>query len=404
VHSNCEDPIEGVLHNLDDRLELEFLPGKHRFQLAGAPLNIEFGSVPEVKTIELFPLTVFLEGNTGTFRYFVLQEEQASRADASIISVPVGGTIWMTPGVYGLEINGTRRRAAVQAGMRTRVPLGILRIESPPKFPAEKRVLLGGQPVFAYINGGVLLNLNKDYVLFPGDYAVSMDGSELQDVFQVKTGEKTIIKTLGAVIEGPSCKEDSNTAVATNFCRLAPKITLHKEQKPYSLMAVTPGMPFLVLEGKYEYGVEGLRGVLRALSTSAQGAATEKLGHLRFKWEVRQASSRTRTDLVRLEAHGVENFGRSLDLLFSKPDEVYLPAGTYFLTYFVGDPQQERVKTRIEFTISQGQTRELVVPIYTDKLTAKPEEKSAKSGGASNSARNSGRTGALPTTLVPIRK
>ncbi|MCA2958759.1 MAG: hypothetical protein IOD12_00810 [Silvanigrellales bacterium] len=401
VHTTCEDPIEGISHSWDDKLEIPLLPGKHRLNLAGTPLQAEFGLEASEKVIDLFPLTVFLDGDAGDNRYFVLQEDQAVRSDASIISVPVGGTIWVTPGVYALEINGTRRRAAVEKGMRTRVPLGVLRIESPEKFPADLRARLGGQPVFAYINGGVLLNLNKDYVLFPGDYAVSVEGSELQDVFLVKTGEKTVVKTQGAQIDGPACPANPEAKP----CRTVPKITLHKEQRPYSLMNVTPGMPFLVLEGKYEYGVEGMRGLLRLLATSPGSVAQEKLARLRFKWDVRQASSRTRTDLVRLESRGAENFGRSLDLLFNKPDEVYVPAGVYFLTYFVGDPQQERTKTRVEFTVAQGQTREVVVPIFTDKLPAKPDEKTVRGGGDDDrSGTPAEGVDALPSSLVPLRK
>jgi len=400
VHVSCVDPVEGETMAWNNLLELSFLPGAHRVLLAGSPVDVSFGGRGTERVIELYPLTVSLQGEAGGTRYFVLPEEQATRADATLVPVPVGGTIWVTPGVYGLEINGSRRRAAVQAGMRTRVTLGVLRIESPAKFPTELRARLGGQPVFAYINGGVLLNLNKDYVVFPGDYAVSIEGSEIQEVFPVVAGETTRVKTLGALIEAPVCPAGSS-------CRNVPVITIHKEQRPYSLMNVMPGMPFLVLDGKYEYGVEGMRGVLRQLATESEGVATEKLGRLRFKWEVRQASSRTRTDLVRLEARGLpENFGRSLDLLFSKPDEVYLPAGSYFLTYFVGDPQQERSKTRVEFNLQQGHTFEITVPIFTDKLPPKPEEKNARAsgnGGANGTPAN-GKPEPLPSSLVPIRK
>jgi hypothetical protein len=398
VHTTCVDPVEGALSSWEDRLVLPFLPGKHRFQLAGSPVEVEFGAESGKRELELYPLTVFLDGDAGGTRYFVLQEDQAARPDASIISVPVGGTIWVTPGVYALEMNGSRRRAAVEKGMRTRVPLGILRVASPTKFPSGLRARMGGQPASAYLNGGVLLNLDKDYVLFPGEYALNVDGSEIQEVFSVKTGESTIVKTKGAVIEGAPCPDGPAAP-----CKPVPKITLHREQRPYALMTVPPGMPFLVLYGKYEYGVEGMRGMLRSLTTSDDAMAVEKLGRLRFRWDVRQASSRTRTDLVRLEARGAENFGRSLDLLYNKPAEVYVPAGSYFLTYFVGDPQQERVKTRVEFTLDQGQTRELVVPIYTDKLGPKPEDKTARTGGAaspSDGIRGEG----LPSALVPLRK
>jgi hypothetical protein len=264
--------------------------------------------------------------------------------------------------------------------------------------------------VFVYIDTGALLNMNTDYLVFPGSYTVSIEGSEVQDVFQVESGKETVIKTFAARVDVPDCPDTEKG------CRNAPRITIHREQKPYALMTVEPRLPFLLLEGNYEYGVEGLRGIKRSLSKRSGSLAGEPLARVRFKWDVRPAQGRFRTDLVRIESRGQNTFGRSLDLLFHKPDEVYVPAGNYDLTYFVGDPLAERSKSRQSLLLEPGQTREALIPIYVEKVSRSDDGRNvsiqdaaqvragAKGKKTSASEEDPASAPALPKSLTPLRR
>jgi len=116
-----------------------------------------------------------------------------------------------------------------------------------------------------------------------------------------------------------------------------------------------------------------------------------------MKWENKTSGPRMRTDLVRLEAKQSPVYGRSLDLLFSKPEEVLVPPGNYYLTYFLGDPNNERVKTKIELLIKPGETKEVTIPVYSDKHPSKEmlKRKQTESNGGSNSS-------LAPMRLTPI--
>ena len=402
VFSQCTDPVDGVRQEWTNQTEIDLLPGDTSLLVSGRQVNLK---VPATESqqfkLDLAAIKVTAPESESPPRYFASPEENASRLEGQVMSVHAGSTLWLLPGNYDLEVNGTRRKVSVEKSKLLSLALGILRIETPPGFPMDERLRMGGQPVFAYIRGGVLFNLNTDYLVFPGEYQVSIEGSELREIFEVTENERTVVKTLGAVINVPPCFDKQKT------CKSIPKITIHKDQHPYPLMSVSAGQPFLVLQGKYEYGVEGTRGLLRTLNASSESVSREALGRIRLKWEVKQATSRTRTDLVRLEANsGTANVGRTLDLLFSRPDEVFAPPGTYHLTFFVGDPQQERLKSKIDFTLAPGQSKELEVPVYMERLAVGKIEESAKNKSQIETSKieDNLQNKKLPTTLVPLRR
>lgn len=390
VQSECVDPIDGIRSEWKDRTEFYFLPGNTKFLLGGRSISIAAGKATHTE-LELFPLTVLPAEDNRSERFFVYPEESADSKETIVVSAEVGETLWLLPGNYGLEINGSRRRVAVERGSQIDVPLGILRIETPQKFQFslnENSSPDDRQPIFAYINNAVLFNLNNDYSVFPGQYSVSLGGSDLKDLFLVEAGKKTVVKTRGAVVEVPPCKGNLKS------CKSAPSITIHKDNAPFALMTVETGNPFLVLDSKFEFGVEGTRGILRDLTTSTDSVGKSTLARLRINWEVRRAEKKQRTDLVRVESRGAPNYGRTLDLLFHKPEEIYLPAGHYQLTYSIITSGAEPSKHRIDLSIGEGETREATVPIFPDRVESQ-ESLSAKAKKEED--------GRLPARLMPIR-
>ncbi|MBX9704341.1 MAG: hypothetical protein K2X39_09340, partial [Silvanigrellaceae bacterium] len=262
-----------------------------------------------------------------------------------------------------IEVNGSQKEIELDQNNPMHLNLGILKINLPQSFPMMERLQAGGQPIFAYINEKVLFNLNTEYPIFAGKYQISLEGSEMtQDVEVIENG-KTQVKTLGAKINAPGCPAQYKK------CKSSPKITIHSHQLTLPIMNVETNIPFVVFDQNYQYGVEGVRGILRTLPTSNDSIKFESLVRIKLKWEVKSSTSRNnRTSLARFEARGLHVFGRSLDLLFAKPEEVYLPEGAYDLAYYVDDINLDKVKNRIDFSIASGETREFVIPVYSDNV------------------------------------
>jgi hypothetical protein len=362
VHTMCTDPLDMQKNQWLQRREFDILPGTTEIRIGGRVVKFENqGEINDPIRLDLYPVAINSQFPDIHARFYLSPEEKESKNELSAVSLEANTPTWLLPGDYTIEVNGTRRKVTVERGARTDIAVGVLRIHMPPSFPLEERLKLGGQPVFVYIDSGALLNLDTDYLVFPGTYTVSIEGTEVQEEVQVNGGEKTVIRTFAARVDVPPCSEQLKT------CKSAPRITIHRDQKPYPLMIVEPRVPFLLLDGNYEYGVEGLRGIKKSLQKRSEDLAGEPLARVRLKWDVRQSQGRSRTDLVRIESRGQNTFGRSLDLLFHKPDEVYVPAGHYELTYFVGDPSLERSKSRQTLHLEPGQTRDVVIPLYVEK-------------------------------------
>jgi hypothetical protein len=413
VHTLCLDPLDGQRNEWKNRRDFDVLPGTTEFRIGGRLVKIEnHGETSEKISLDLYPVSIVSTFPDIHARFYLAPEEKEPKSENSVVGLVPNGSTWLLPGDYSLEVNGTRRKLSIEKGALTEISVGVLRIDLPKNFPMEERLKAGGQPVFVYLDTGALLNLDTDYLVFPGSYSVSIEGSEVQDSFQVDAGEKMIVKTFAARVDAPSCPEGFKS------CKNPPRITIHREQKPYALMTVEPKLPFLLLEGTYEYGVEGLRGIKRNLQRRNEALAGESLARVKIKWDVRQAQGRYRTDLVRIESRGANVFGRSLDLLFHKPEEVYVPAGSYDLTYFLGDPLLDRSKARQSLFLEPGQTREVVVPIYLEKPN-RPDEPQVSGGvrGATGGETPAARKGAkqsesdsenpavqLPRSLTPLRR
>jgi hypothetical protein len=377
---SCRDPLDGQVQLLPSRLDWPLLPGENTFRLAERPITVLGG---KDSSVSLAALKLKPPHEFSKLSFYLMPNDSIG---GQVVALPMGDFVWLLEGKYDVEINGSRRSFVLKAGEANEVPTGALRVESPPKFPMQRRLELGAQPVFAYLEGGVLLSLDQDYAVFDGEYILNLEGSELTSRVNVEPGSVTKVRTYGAQINRPKCSP-------VEACRFNQFVTLHRDQKTFSLLNVPFDVPFLVLNDQVEYGVEGMRGIHRLLKTSSQGVEVEGLARLRLKWEVRASVNRMRTDLVRLEPRDTQLLGKSLDLLLGRPNELVVPPGAYNLTYFLGDPQLDRSKTKIPVELRAGDTQEIVVPIYTDK------EKSGESAKeVSPKAKNE-----EPKTLSPLR-
>lgn len=406
VHTQCRDPLDGQISEWTNRREFVLLPGHTELKVAGKPYQVKnFGETSDSISVDLYPVKILSEFGTSDTRFYITATDIESKAGRPVVGVPANGSTWLLPGQYSIEVNGSRKKLSIEKGAITEVSVGVIRVEIPPNFPIEQRLKAGGQPVFVYLDGGALLNPDIDYVVFPGVYTVSIEGSEVQESFEVVEGKKTIVKTFAARIDAPPCPSE------TTKCKSSPPVTIHKEQKPYALMTVDSGLPFLLLEGSFEYGVEGMRGIKKSLTRRGEKLAGETLARVMINWQLRPAQGRYRTELVRLESKGASGFGKSLDLLFHKPVEVLVPAGAYDLTYFLGDPLLERSKTKQSLLLEPGQTREVTVPVYvgtTEAITPDKLRGTTVGGAARKTERGSDAPVSpnisLPKKLVPLRR
>jgi hypothetical protein len=388
----CSDPIDGSTTRWTDLANIAVFPGDTTFSLTKKKFSVS-SPLDNPQTHEIVLSSILLQGGEESpkDKYFIFPADDEASKDSYVVSSTAGKRIWLPAGIFSVEVNGTRRKFEVSANSENIVLAGTLRIDVPPAFSADERAKAGGQPVFAFINEGVLFNLATDYILLPGEYDVSIEGSDVRKHVVIEPNKKAIVPTRVAMITHPPCPQGTT-------CRNPPRVSIHKDQRPFPLALVDTGIPFVVFDEPYEYAVDETRGLFRALNAATTTVKPESLARIKIQWNIRPATGKTRTDLVRLESRGAPNFGRTLDLLFSKPEEIFVPAGHYALTYFVGDPSVDRLKTRVDITATEGSTQTVVVPLYIESKQ-KVELQEAEKLKAEQSTE-----GKMPHTLAPVQR
>ncbi|KAB8033391.1 hypothetical protein [Fluviispira multicolorata] len=363
-NSYCIDPLDGKEHWFINKLSFDILPGKNSISISGRTVDLNFqAGLFSDKRIDLWPLTLSSPINTDSSKFFSLPLDLTLKEKKFVISAPVNGTLWLQAGRYQVEVNGSKQIMLIQPSSTYNIKLGVIRIGSPKNFPIEERLKAGGQPIFAYINEKVLFRLNTDYPVFPGKYRVTLEGTEIEKNVVVSEYELSSVKTQGALVMSPPCGEKYEK------CRAPSRITIHMNRMPFVLMTVPSDMPFLVFDQKYEYGIEGIKGIFKNLYTSEDSVRIDKLGRIKIKWETRYTTGNTKTDFVRFESKSMNMFGKSIDIMYFKPDEIYLPEGDYWLSYFVGDQNLVLPKTRVDVSLGGGLTKEVTIPLYMEKTT-----------------------------------
>lgn len=382
INSLCYNAVSNRDSTYTDKTEFDLLPGKNWIAIAGKTFWYQLEpNKTENLSLDLSSISLQTTLPSQNVNFFLrLWDEKKEELKKIITSVPVNGTVWVYPGQYQVEVNGTTRQVSVAQNSALKLDLGVIRIETPKNFPMDERLKLGGQPISAFINDKVLLRLNTDYHVIPGQYTLNLDGSEIEKKITVKENEMLLVRTFGAQIAPPDCTQK-------DACKTAPRVTIHMDKQPFTLMAIPAGLPFLVFDENYQYSVEGVRGLFKSLQVSADSVHKERLGKIKIKWEEKLTTSLARTNFVRVEAKGVSLFGKSVDLNFFKPSELFLPDGEYVLTYFVGDQSLVGNKNKVAILIANGGTKEVVVPLYVQRfeMSDKKELDKQRSNSSSDS-------------------
>ena len=364
--TSCRDPIDQQVHIWTHRTEFDILPGKNSFLVSGQEVSFEFLSDNQfLKKLETYPVSLKIPQEVSQDSFFVLpySKDVILPQNAPVISsAPLNGAVWLLPGSYMIEVNGSKRLFKIKESAKEQLSfdLGVLHVAEPKNFPMQERLSQGGRPIYVYLDQSVLFDLNTNYSVFPGSYKISLEGTDISKELSVEKGNVKRVQTQGARVLASSCEEVE--------CYSVPGINLFETGKPSPSAKVKVNVPFIVFEQSYSYGVEGVRGVTKPLKTTFSGMVDNYVVRLKMNWEYKESLTKIRTEIVRLESRGGGVAGKSLDLLFSKPAEIYIPTADYTLTYFVVDKNLDKVKMRQDLSLNNhNEVKEFSIPIYYEK-------------------------------------
>lgn len=141
IQSLCYNVINQREYSYKNKVQFDILPGKTSIFISGKYLD--FNVKPDafenlsLDLISLSLLSSSLDKETQNF-YIVSQSEQKK----IVMSAPINGKVWLFPGQYQVEVNGTKKNIALQTKIFHKIQLGTLQVMAPKNFPFEKRMQL----------------------------------------------------------------------------------------------------------------------------------------------------------------------------------------------------------------------------------------------------------------------
>ena len=277
--------------------------------------------------------------------------------------------MWLLPGAYKIEINGTKVNVNVYQSKKNKVTLGAIKVKSPSYLNEEIYNENLNSPYLVKLNKNVLLSLNEPYNVIPGKYRLEIEDSRISKVVEVLPEQLSTIETEYISISFPKLKDEDHH----------PYLQIYQKGQHLYAYKTQIKKPFLVFKGEsYFYSIVGLRGIFSKLKLDSR---INNLSKLTLDWEKKYSQVKIRTELVKIEGKKDTTWGRSLDLINSKPKELYLPPGEYSLSFFSIDKTGEKHKTKRDFFLKPSEQKTLSIPLYFEKKPKNNEDKSSEERG-----------------------
>ena len=361
----CQDPIDNSPIKILDKNEVDILPGQNSIIVSGRKIDVSFKNHPNYyKIVNLAPLMLSSSINSSNDFFFVYTDAEGSDSRDHVISGKVNEPMWLVPGEYKVEINGTSMNVNIHQTKKNKIKLGAIKVKSPSHLNNNIYNENLNSPYLVKLSKSVLLTLNESYNVFPGQYRLEIEDSRIRKVVNVLPNVLSTIETEYLRISYPEMSDDEHHPY------------FHIYQKGQHLYAYKTQIkkPFLIFKGEsYFYSVVGLRGIFAKLNTDSKISLLSKLI---LQWEKKYSQVKVRTELVKIEGKKEATWGRSLDLIKSKPNELYLPPGGYSLSYFSVDKTGEKHKVKRDFSLRPGEQKNLMIPLYFEKRMKNKEDKS----------------------------
>lgn len=363
VNVQCINPITGEKVTFSNKQEFDILPGKNQITVSGT--NVKFSFLENEQKdffISLSPLVILSPIENDTTQYFIKSvSDTSNNTNNTLYAGELNQSTWLIPGKYEVEINGTTTSVDLQSNQEIKLSLGYVRITKPKDFLINGKSKSSLQPIFAYMNKKILFSLDKDYAIFPGKYSISLENSEMEKEIEVLPNSYLNIPTFVAQINPPECLTEKQQS-----CTYSQKGMIYSKDQPYPIAKVLLGKPFLVLQGEYQYSVEGVDTITKALYISDHGIKSVQTGKVKIKWKLEISEDNIETRKIYLESRCCNLSGKSKDLDTYRPRELLLPEGDYNLSYVIKKNKGSFTHNVIPIHIDARHDVQVQIPIYAN--------------------------------------
>ncbi|MEY4631594.1 MAG: hypothetical protein RIQ81_1714 [Pseudomonadota bacterium] len=363
------------------RFSLNMIGESHDILVGMVPLSLDFDhEAPAPQGPRSFLLSALkVEATTGTspdMKYFV---SPATNLVAVTEQQSFGHWMYLLPGEYEVEVNGTKMKVTLVEGEKRVIRPAFLKITTNDKVDLDLSSQIRGTPLFVEVNNGHWFNLNEQYAVLPGAPRLRLSGSNQPQTVELEEGESVEMRAR-------SVKVDQGCSPWEWNCLGDLEVHLYQPGQPFPFNEGVTDVPLLFFEQEVHLGVEGSRNIRKRIPKGVSDLELH-LGYLEIIPKPVYVKGQI-TDLLRVEAHDPELTGVTLDINPERPTRMPLVTGQYQLAHYVMSTatEGERRRSSQPVRISRDQTITVQIQVFiSEKKIA-----GAKKPGSETSVATSG--------------
>lgn len=360
----------GLRQLINDRYELAMLADERDVLVGMRPLRVK---VPRARgpgrvDYRLASIQVNPPANA-------LVNERSADTDEPYFVSPVGGNLSVTdhqrlgarvflmPGNYQIELNGTRAEVDLVAGEERQLPTRRFAVRGPEGLDLDRVSKVTGTPPFVDINGGHWLGVNDDYPVLPGQIDVAVNGATEPTRVSVVESAGDVTLAARSVMIRLGCAESDV------LCLGSRGIFLFREGQPTSFLRGVTDAPLLFLGGSAQVAMEGAK-ALRVKLSDASRVTELEAGRVVVVPEP-SYSPGVMSEFLRIDAAQSPLVGQSMDLSLERETTLPIFAGTFDLvhTLIVGASDGTRSRQAKRFQVRPGQETRISIPVFVSEKT-----------------------------------
>lgn len=369
-----------------NRFSLSMIGDSHDILVGMVPLSLDFesaeinGKTPPTGPRSFLLSALKVESTAGTppdLKYFVSPA-------ADLVSVTehqaFGHWMYLLPGDYEVEVNGTKMKVTLAEGERRIIKPAFLKVATNEKVDLDLSSQIRGTPLFVEVNDGHWFNLNEQYAVLPGAPRLRLSGSNQPMTVELKEGESLDLRARSVRVDQGCSPWEWN-------CLGDLEVHLYQPGQPFPFSESVTDVPLLFFEQEVQLGVEGSRNIRRRVPKGVNDLEVH-LGYLEIIPRPVYVKGQI-TDLLRVEAHDPELTGVTLDINLERPTRMPLVTGQYQLAHYVMSTAMEgdRRRSSQAVRIAKDQTITIQVQVFiSEKKLAGAAKKGTAEGAPQTQA------------------
>ena len=267
-------------------------------------------------------------------RYFVSPENALIAVTAQ---QRFGHKQFLLPGVYTIEVNGTKSRNLLKAGEETIISPAFLTILAHKKADLSLSSHIRGEPLYAELNDTHHIDINETYPVMPGQAKIRLSHSSEYQKVKLVENQLAEVKVRSVIVHSDCSPWDWTCIGRTS-------VFLFSKDKPYPTVKGVMDVPLLFFTKDAWVSLLGTRDIKRKIPDDLWHSSFY-VGKAVFKPQPVYRKQKL-TDLARIETSNEESKGQSLDLNLKVKESQHLITGTYqlgqYATIQVGEGTRER--------------------------------------------------------------